>query len=360
MKKIIYFLLAIILIAGSQAIALAQEPPIVLPLCEPHPGQFSAQGDRLYFEVHVEAGKNLIAVFDGPYRSTNSLYIKYNQIPTTEDYEDADEHTQDPAVGIYGTHAGVYYIMVVNEYLYCPYNCYGDYTIAACYQTMADGMTSDLRYPFGSTFNNGYGERRYFEVNVEAGENVIVAFNGPRDSTNSLYIKYNQIPTTTDYEDADEHLQDPAVGVYGTQAGAYYIMVVNEVLYCPYNCYGDYTITASSSTNPLGPGVYLSLNKTSFTTGETLTATTIVTNGSSTSYEVEVKAYAVKPDGGKISLRDEHFTFTLGAYEEITKQILSHTFNGEDEGTYEVVVRLEDPKTGADFWVDRRSFQFTR
>ena len=333
----------VLIIVGLCTNAWAATP---LPLCEPYSSSFTSIGDRVYFEVYADAGKNLFVTFDGDNNSGNSLYIKYNQIPTTTDYDDKDYDVQDPAVGVYGTQAGVYYIMVVSEYLYSTYK---NYTITACYHL------TDLKYPLSSQFKS-IGDRRYFQVNTLAGQNLTVTFDGDTNSGNSLYIKYNQIPTTTDYDDKDYDVQDPAVGVYGTQAGVYYIMVVSEYLYSTYK---NYTITASSSTITSGPAVYLSLNKTSFHTGETIIANAIVTNGPNP-YKVEAKVYVSQPDSKKISLFDEHFTFMPGANANITKEVLRYTFIGtEQPGTYEIVIRLEDVTTGADFWVDRKSFEFT-
>jgi len=341
MKVKVYYSLIFILVLGLCSATWAVTP---LSLCEPYSGSFQNDGERLYFEVHVEAGENLLVTFDGPESSRNSLYIKYNQIPTTSDYDDEDYYVQDPAVGVYGTQEGVYYIMVVNHYLSSSKN----YIITACYHL------TDLRYPFSSQFNND-GERRYFEVHTLAGENLTVTFDGPESSRNSLYIKYNQIPTTSDYDDEDYYVQDPAVGVYGTQEGVYYIMVVNHYLSSSKN----YIITASSSTNPSVPAVYVSLNQTSFHTGETIIANAIVSNGPNP-YEVEAKVYVVSPDNGKSSIFDRYFTFMLGANAQITREVLRHTFDGtEESGTYKIVIRLEDVTTGADFWVDRRSFEFT-
>ena len=82
MRVKVYYSLIFILVLGLCSATWAVTP---LSLCEPYSGSFQNDGERLYFEVHVEAGENLLVTFDGCADSQSSLYIKYNQILTTSE-----------------------------------------------------------------------------------------------------------------------------------------------------------------------------------------------------------------------------------------------------------------------------------
>lgn len=230
-NKCFIFILISILFFWSEAFS------IVTPLCQSVNVDFNNSGDKRYYEIYIEQeGKNLLVTFDGSPSSSSSLYIKYNQIPTESEYDDHDVLEEDPAVGIYGTQPGYYYVMLKNGI----FSKDGNYILTPCTNliNVVNGVTD--------SFNNS-GDKRYYEVYAEEGKNLSVIFDGPPSSSSSLYIKYNQIPTESDYDDHDVLEEDPAVGVYDTQKGYYYIMLKSGI---SSSAGENYILRAYSASNP--------------------------------------------------------------------------------------------------------------
>ena len=138
---------------------------------------------------------------------------------------------------------------------------------------------------------------------------------------------------------------------------------------------GDYTVSLTVT----GPGgsdtltftdyihvtepvaIDVSLNKTSFVTGDTIKVTVHVTNSGPNPVPVEAKAWVVLPNKDKLSLvNPSHYTLTLAPGANIIQQIYSYPFSGsEPAGGYEVGGRLEDPVSGKDYGVDTEKCTFT-
>ncbi len=210
---------------------------VVIPLCSSSGVDFNNSGDKRYYEIYIEAGKNLLVVLDGPASSRTNLYIKYNQIPTSGDYDDSDVLEEDPAVGIYGTQKGYYYIMLESS----SFSADDNYILTPC--TNFTSIVNDIKYKF-----NNSGDKRYYEVYAEDDKNLSIILDGPASSRTNLHIKYNQIPTSGDYDDSDVLEEDPAVGIYGTQKGYYYIMLESSRL--PSEGEDEYILRAYSASTP--------------------------------------------------------------------------------------------------------------
>lgn len=100
-----------------------------LTLGVPVAGNLSGTGAKNLYKVNVTAGQHLFVVMDSEDNyNTYDLYIKFDSLPTTVDYDDkGDSPNADQAVEIASTQAGDYYIMARST------SGGGNYTIWAQY-----------------------------------------------------------------------------------------------------------------------------------------------------------------------------------------------------------------------------------
>jgi hypothetical protein len=206
----------------------------------PRAGSLQDTYDIKYYQVTVAAGQHLFAVLDAADNYDNyDLYIKFNVLPTTIDYDDSGESPNaDQAVEIASTQAGIYYIMVRSTL------SGGSFTLVAHTNSSFPSLT--LATTQAGSLQDTY-DIKYYQVTVSAGEHLFIVLDAADNYDNyELYIKFNVLPTTIDYEDSGESPNaDQAVEIASTQAGIYYIMVRSTL------SGGSYTIIAhTNSTFP--------------------------------------------------------------------------------------------------------------
>jgi len=88
---------------------------------------------------------------------------------------------------------------------------------------------------------SGTGDEQYFRVQVASGQHLFVVLDASEHNYNSydLYIKFDALPTTIDYDDKGASPDaDQAVEIPDTQVGYYYVMVRST------SGGGNYTIRA--------------------------------------------------------------------------------------------------------------------
>lgn len=117
-----------------------------------------------------------------------------------------------------------------------------------------------------------------------------------------------------------------------------------------------YTRIPGTQHSPL---VRILLNQSSFTTGDTLVISGQVTNGPNPA-DVEVKTWVEVPGEYQLGLLNPHMTITVGSFADITQDLSSYTFSGnEPAGTYHVGARLVDIITGREISVNMVRFSFS-
>jgi len=119
-------------------------------------------------------------------------------------------------------------------------------------------------------------------------------------------------------------------------------------------------ITGSCPEPPLfNPAISISLNQSSFHSGDTLIASAHVVNGPD-SAKVEGKIWILLPSGGESPIGNSHLTFTVAPDADFTREVLKYTFSGGDApGNYQIGGRFINPVTGREFNVDVAPFSFT-
>jgi PKD repeat protein len=124
---------------------------------------------------------------------------------------------------------------------------------------------------------------------------------------------------------------------------------------------GTDTLTISEYIHVSDPvTLTISLNQTSFTTGDTVTASLQLTNDGPNPVWVELKRWVRLPDQRKLPISSPHIVEKLNPSEVFTKDFYTHTFTGSEQGgDYKIGVRVEHPFTGKDYSVDTKIYTFT-
>ncbi len=180
----------------------------------------SALGEKHYYQVTVSSGQSLFVTTNKD-ASVNSyyLYVKYDSLPTTADYDAKSETGSDEAITITNTQSGTYYIMVYVSKFNILDN--RNYSITV--------STSTIDLTLGTTYDAGIvhgGEKDYYEVTLSSGQSFLVNMHKAATVNHYfLYVKYGSLPTTLDYDAKSETGEDEAINISNTQSGTYYIMV---------------------------------------------------------------------------------------------------------------------------------------
>ena len=184
-----------------------------------------SSGAQRVYQVYTDAGRNLVVTLDSnAYPSEQiELYIKYDAVPSRTEYDGKfDEPGPDQEVFINNTQAGHYYILVYAASI----GSTRSYEICAYSETSA-GIT----IPADGCLDGGLDSSkalRVYQVYTDAGRNLVVTLdsNAYYDEQIELYIRYNAIPSRTEYDGKfDEPGPDQEVFINNTQAGYYYILV---------------------------------------------------------------------------------------------------------------------------------------
>jgi hypothetical protein len=106
-------------------------------------------------------------------------------------------------------------------------------------------ITLSLGVPAQGMFSNS-GDARYYQVQVSAGQHLVVALDAAGISAscqNELYVRYGQLPSRTEYDDKYDLDRNPdqSVDIANTQSGYYYILAYSGYAYTPYS----YTIASN-------------------------------------------------------------------------------------------------------------------
>lgn len=118
------------------------------------------------------------------------------------------------------------------------------------------------------------------------------------------------------------------------------------------------TIYRIKPVQDLQPSIEITLNQTTFATGEELIVEAHFTNGSDPD-RVEVKMWLENPDGGLWRIRHRPIIF-LPPEADITKEIFRRTFTGDElSGDWNVGGRLLNPINGDHKSIDIESFTFS-
>jgi hypothetical protein len=101
----------------------------------------------------------------------------------------------------------------------------------------------------------------------------------------------------------------------------------------------------------------LTLNQSSFTTGQTLIAYAHITNGGAPTY-INIQIWVDFPDGQRKILRNANYQLAAGW--EKTVEVFRYTFKGnEPSGTYKIGSQIKDASTGISLATDTAPFIFT-
>jgi len=181
----------------------------------------TANGQKHYYQATVTNGEKLFITTNiASHHQAFHLYIKYDSLPTTTNYDYSSKTNQDEAINITNTQSGTYYIMVYAD----DYEnlVTGSYTIT--------GSTSVIALTMESTYNasmSHYEEKDYYEVTTTSGQNLFLNVH-INETYNDfyLYVKHGSLPTKTDYDAISATGDDEAINISNTETGTYYIMVL--------------------------------------------------------------------------------------------------------------------------------------
>ncbi len=204
-----------------------------LTIGAPTSGTLSYYGAKQYYQLSLAAGLQLFVLLEKTISWNSSVYIKYGQLPTTSDYDDMNSSSYDQSVEIANTQSGTYYIMLVSGN---PSS--NSYTITP--RTSLESLT--IGSPTSGTLSY-YGAKQYYQLSLAAGLQLFVLLEKTISWNSSVYIKYGQLPTTSDYDDMNSGLYDQSLEIPSTQSGTYYIMLVSGN---PSS--NSYTITPKTAT----------------------------------------------------------------------------------------------------------------
>jgi hypothetical protein len=180
----------------------------------------SSQGAKQYYQITISDGEDLfIRTNISSEHQDYYLYVKFGTVPTTIDYDTCSKTGADEAIHISNTQAGTYYIMVYAQ----------DYENLVTGAYTITGSTNVNSLNIGTNFNSTIThtqEKHFYEVDVQEGENLFVnVYRATTWQKYHLYAKYGTLPTLADFDANSVTGEDEFVGIFGTQAGTYYIMV---------------------------------------------------------------------------------------------------------------------------------------
>ncbi len=193
-----------------------------LTLNTPVSGNLSKTGDSKDFILKgISAGEKLTFTLTGPADSDFDLYVRRNQEPELRKFDYRGYTTSsNEEITIEPTEAGDYYVMVHS------YDGMGIFTLKASMPAIPEGEEIELGELIVGTLASQDDSKKYVVKNVDDGEELFVALDGPDGADFDVYVKFGSPATTDDYDIRGyTGLPDEHVVVYPTNAGDYYITV---------------------------------------------------------------------------------------------------------------------------------------
>jgi hypothetical protein len=187
-------------------------------------GDLINSGDFDVYRLALGTNSRVIVQLKGDATSdANELYVRYGAAPTLSQWDWAAKAPNQPrqVLEIPAGLAGNYYVLAYGRY---------DSGSVDSYQLRADTPSTAPLLPIGQMVTNSLadsGDFSLYRVEVGAGEHLIVQMRGDGAyDKNELYMRYEAIPTRTQYDVAGKEADQPGqvLDVPVTVAGSYYVL----------------------------------------------------------------------------------------------------------------------------------------